>query len=129
MYFMSFNNGNFSWNRLIGYPVVRRCCSSQELLHPEKDITCYLDISYLPSSALLCDFSTTVFFIIKKKKYTHTLVKGPTYSCNSYNNSYILFFLCIANIMDLNLQRMKNKVMLILQYRLIQEQNFNEVLD
>lgn len=51
IYFVSFNNENLSWSRLIGYPIVLRCCGSQELLHPEKDVTCYLAISYLSSSS------------------------------------------------------------------------------
>lgn len=70
IYFMPFNNGNFSWNRLIGYPVVLQGCSSQELRHPEKDITCCLDISCLPSSSTSVWLFNNSFLCYKK--YTHT---------------------------------------------------------
>lgn len=85
-----FNNGNFWLSRLIGCPVVLSCCSSQGLLHSEKNRIWFLNIFFCLLHEFWCNFSTTnVVFVVKKIT--------TIYNCKRNQHCCIFFFLCRVN--------------------------------
>lgn len=85
----SFNNGNFSWNRLTGRPVVLGCTVPKNCF-ALKNVTCFLDIFDLPSSCISRQLFNNKYCLCYKQ-HMHMCVSEMKQNCISFSAWQILW--------------------------------------